>query len=126
MIFSILSSIRGKLNTKITTLNKNLNNVVYTHLSGQTSILDLGTSFSIHNQTLIYVHIGFSTSNTLVANSNIVRLPVKVYSIQNIGISSTTGTIVAISVQDYNIKFAENNCPPGYYFIDMVFARIDI
>ena len=114
------------LNTKITTLNNTLNNVVYTHLSGQTSLLNLGTSFSIHNQTLIYVHVGFSTSNTLAANSNIVRLPVKVYPIYNIGISSTTGTIVAISVKDYNIKLADNNCPAGYYFINMVFARIDI
>ena len=114
------------LNTKITKLNNLVDDVVYTHLSGQTSILNLGTSFSIHNRTLIYVHIGFSTSNTLAANSNIVRLPVKVFPVQNIGISSVTGTIVAISVQDYNIKLADNNCPAGYYFIDMVFARIDI
>lgn len=100
-------------------------NTLNTNLTTNISIMNkLGTAFCVYNSQFVYIHIGVGVSNSLASKDMLAILPsdIKMQSVSNIGVVSTTGTIASIAIQN-NIVYTNPTFPQGNYFIDLVLKR---
>ena len=101
----------------INTLNTNLTtNISVAHA--------LGTAFCVYNSQFVYIHIGVEVPNSLASKDMLAILPsdIKMQTVSNIGVVSTTGTIASIRIEN-NIVYANPTFSKGYYVIDLVLKR---
>lgn len=85
----------------------------------------VGTSFCVYNSQFVFVHIGVEVPSKLEAKDTLAILPsdVKMQAVPNIGITSRTGNIASIAIENSNIIYANPTFPQGDYFIDLVLKR---
>ena len=84
----------------------------------------LGTAFCVYNSQFVYIHIGVEVPNSLASKDMLAILPsdIKMQTVSNIGVVSTTGTIASIRIEN-NIVYANPTFSKGYYVIDLVLKR---